>query len=112
MEKFVIIGLLPLFFLIAWCWNKKIEITNTDSLKEYNLESCDKYFKIADCSIEKEIGSSRTDEMRNELRQKLLDQQSSRSGLDNETIDKYCKNWLESLYNIKDHLKEIWCNID
>lgn len=112
MKKIAIIGLLPLLFLISWCWDKKIEITNTESLKEYNAESCNKYFEIADCIIENEIDPSRTDEMRQELRQEIVDQQLSRSGLDSEFIENNCKAELDSFYEIKDHLKEIWCNIE
>lgn len=112
MKKILIIGILPLFFLVTWCWNKKIDITNTNSLKEYNAESCNKYFEIADCIIEKEIDPSRTDEMRKELRQEIVEQQQSRSGLDSETIENNCKTELNSFYEIKNHLIEIWCKVD
>lgn len=112
MKKIVVIGMIPLIFLITWCWNKKIEITNTESLKEYKAESCDKYFEIADCIIEKEEDPSRTNEMRNELRQEIVKQQQSRSGLDNDTIENNCKAELNIFYEIKDHLNEIWCKID
>ena len=91
-----------------------VEITNTESLNEYNAESCNKYFKIADCIIEKEVDPSRTEEMRNELRQEIVDQQLSRSGLDSDTIENSCKNELNGFYDtdVKNHLIEIWCNID
>lgn len=114
MKKIALIGVLPLLFLIVWCWDKKTEITNTNSLKEYKAESCNKYFEIADCIIEKEVDPSRTDEMREELRKEIVKQQASRSGLDSETIENSCKNELESFYDtdVKNHLKEIWCNIE
>lgn len=112
MKKLALIGFLPLVFLIVWCWDKKTEITNTDSLKEYNAESCNKYFEITDCIIEKEVSPSRTDEMREELRKEIVEQQSSRSWKDIELIENDCKNGLNSYYEIKDHLTEIWCNID
>ncbi len=112
MKKIAIIGLLPLLFLIVWCWDKKTEIINTESLKKYNAESCNKYFEIADCIIEKEIDPSRTDEMREELRKEIAEKQSSRNGLDSETIENNCKTELNSFYEIKDHLIEIWCKVD
>ncbi len=112
MKKIAIISILPLFFLIAWCWDKKTEITNTDSLKEYNSESCNKYFEIADCIIENEVDPSRTDEMRESLRQEIVEIQSSRSGKDADTIENDCKNTLSTFYDIKDHLTEIGCNIE
>ncbi len=114
MKKITIIGLLPIFFLIVWCWDKKVEITNTESLKEYKAESCDKYFEMVDCIIEKEIDSSRTEEMRNELRQEIVNKQISRSGLDSNTIENNCKNELDNFYEtgVKNHLNEIWCSID
>ena len=112
MKKITIIGILLLTFLVTWCWNKKIDITNTESLKTYNAESCNKYFEITDCIIEKEINPSRTDEMRDELRQEIIEEQLSRSGLNNETIENNCKAELDGYYSIKDHLNEIWCKID
>ena len=114
MKKVAIIGLLPILFLIVWCWDKKVEITNTESLKEYKAESCDKYFEMVDCIIEKETDSSRTEEMRNELRQEIVDKQISRSGLDSSIIENNCKKELDGFYEtwVKNHLNEIWCSID
>lgn len=111
MKKILFLFVMVTTVFLFGCGDKKTDIVNTDSLKSYNAESCNKYFSTVDCIIENEIDENRTDKMREELRQSIVSQQESRSGLDNTTIENNCKAELDKLVDIEDRLKEIWCSI-
>ena len=112
MKKILFLFTLVATIFVFGCGNKKTDIVNTDSLKTYNAESCNKYFEIVDCALENDWDDSRSDEMREELRQNIVEQQQSWSELDNDTIEENCKAALNNLYNIEDRLNEIWCSIN
>lgn len=102
--------LLPCFLLIAWCsrWNKKTDIVNTD----FDIESCNKFFQLIDCIIDKDNDKDYTDSMKEELRQEIKSIQSERNLLSAEEIDYKCKAELEKYSPYEDSLREIWCLID
>ena len=108
MKKSVFLLALSLVILVAWCWDKKIDITDT----EFNVESCDKFFALVDCILENDKDETYSEEMRNELRQEVKDMQEKWNGLDEESLDEQCTSQLASFEEIDDRLKEIWCSIN
>lgn len=110
MKNTKLILLLPCILLIAWCsrWDKKTNIVDTN----IEIESCNKYFHLIDCIIDKDNDSSYSDNMREELRQEIKTLQSQRELLDKDTLDQKCQNELKKYDDKLDELKSIWCRID
>ena len=107
MKKSVFLLALPLVILVAWCWNDKIDITDTN----INVETCDKYFELMDCILENDADENYTEEMRDELRQEVKDMQAEWESLDQEELSEKCNDELSKFEEIEDRLEEIWCSI-
>ena len=107
MKKSVFLLALPLVILVAWCWDNKIDITDTN----INVETCDKYFELMDCILENDADENYTEEMRDELRANIKSMQEEWSTLDDEELADTCSTELAKYEKIEDRLEEIWCSI-
>ena len=107
MKKSVFLLALPLVILVAWCWDDKIDITDTN----FDVETCDKYFELMNCILENDGDETYTEEMREELKQEVKDMQAEWELLDEEELSEKCSTELARFEEIRDRIEEIWCSI-
>jgi len=108
MKKWVIFTIIPIILLIAGCESNKIDITNT----EFDVKSCNKYFKLVDCILDNDVDETIDEEMRNELRQEIKDMQNSWKDLSDDELDTLCSEELARFESNKSSIDEIGCSID
>lgn len=111
MKKVTLLTILPLILLVAWCsrfWGKKTDITST----KFDVESCNKYFKLMDCVLDKDSDISYTEEEREDIRKEVKSIQEQWALLDDEILAESCESELERFRSNGEAFAKIWCPID
>ena len=111
MKRFCLFVCLSFIIFVAGCsqWsNKKIDITET----AFSVDSCDRYFQLLDCILDKDSDETYTESDRLDIREQIKSMQEDWSGLDNDTLSENCSSELEkfSTDEVKSELSKIWCS--
>lgn len=114
MKKFTFFLFLLPVFIICGCGNKENvqeeEIEEVDVMSaDIDVESCDDYFELVKCVIDRTTNQNWTKEMKNELRLEMKAKQEERKKMSKEDLDKTCSDMLNHLYISATDLDELWC---
>lgn len=111
MRKIAVITLLSMAILIAGCsWfgNKKTDITNV----KYDVESCNIYFRVINCVLEKDGNKNYSEEDREDVRLEVKELQEAYKQLDNDTLTEICDERLAEFIPFKNEFAELGCPLD
>lgn len=109
MKKLYFLLVLILVFLITGCGKDKVDIRDTGF--KYNIEVCDKYFKLVECIINKDTNQNYTKQMRIELKNEVKDMQEEWKQLSEQELMKKCTEGLSQFETneMKENLKSFGC---
>lgn len=120
MKKLSLLWALLLVVFVAgcsWWWNKEKEVeeielkTDITDVK-FDIESCNKYFQVIDCTLDNDNNSSYTEEERQTLREEIGFTQEVWSQLDDESLAKLCDDKLGKLKLHSEEFSKIGCSLD
>lgn len=103
--------LLILFFsviLLAACKRKWVDIT--DTWFNYDVDVCDRYFKLVECIIDKDVNESYTKEMRNDLKKEIKVIQEEWKQLSEEDLVQKCSYELDRFKSEQSNITSIGCS--
>ena len=112
MKKFPLLLALPMMLLLWGCRNSSnddIDLTKTDI--DYDISTCNKYFELAECIIDKTQDENWTPEMKIQLKNELKSEQENWNNLDEEYVNQQCSDMLDALSSAEDSEK-IWWSLD
>lgn len=107
MKKLSFLLVLPLLLLVFGCKNDKVDVTDTGF--DYDVEVCNRYFKLVECIIDEDDNKKYSKEIRIELKNQIKEIQKEWKELNEDQLTKICTKKLTSYEKIKDKLVEIWC---
>ena len=109
MKKLPFLLALPLSLLLIWCGEDRIDVT--DTWFDYNVEICDKYFKLVECIIDNDDNQKYTKQMRIDLKNEIKQVQWEWRQLDEEELTKKCSEELTKFEPLEDNLNSFGCSV-
>lgn len=109
MKKLPFLLALPLCLSLFWCGEDKIDIT--DTWFDYNVEICDKYFKLVECIIDNDDNQNYTKQMRIDLKNEIKQVQVDWRQLDEEELTKRCSEEMAKFEPLEDNLNSFGCSV-
>lgn len=110
MKKLCFLLILPLVLLIFWCGKDKIDIRDTGF--EYDVDICDKFFKLAGCIIDKNDSEKYTEQMKIDLKNEIKQMQEKWKQLNEKELVQKCTESMEAFETeeMRENLNSFGCS--
>lgn len=111
MKRITLLIILSLTILVTWCsrgWSKKTDITSV----KFNVEACNKYFKLMDCVLDNDTDVSYTEEQREDIRKEVKSIQEQWIQLDDEILAEACQDELAKFESSSEAFSKIGCPLE